>query len=585
MSSLGMSTKPAVMSLNVQAGMRQEMRRQSQFEVMVRHLFDRMLNNESFGEDAAARMTELAGAIAIPGLLVALFLFPAYHLPLPLHLPRTLMQQACDHLFFCTYSFVILGLAMVFQWDSLFPDLLDVYVLTSLPIERRRMLWGRLTALAIFLGLVQVETSTLGTIFLPAVADLKLGFFHHVFAHAMAVSISGAFAAAFFLAMQGVLGCLPFPALAARVASVAKIVSVIVLLMILFLFPLAAHSIEAMLAPPFFARYLPPFWFLGVYEVLLDGAGAAPVFHRLAHTAVWTTGALAVVGVVLYPLAYRLRVRRLVEGSASGRRMRWTLLDGLTHRLMARTPNARAVFHFTAQTLARLPRLHLYLAMYAGVGLALILSGLLTFRTVGGWMQVVVPVDGVRLVFPLVAFWTVMGLRTALMSPLLLKGSWLFRVIDGWPREEGMRAARALVFTIATILIVLSAVVLHFVEPVAMRTASTTAVELLLGVGLSLILTDLAFLTMRTIPFTTARIKTVHQMPMALVLYLVVFPFFTLKVQMLELWDAPTPVHLFRVALHFVVAHVLLLLVRRLILEAEPPVPEFLYLGLGLRDR
>jgi len=54
---------------------------------------------------------------------------------------------------------------------------------------------------------------------------------------------------------------------------------------------------------------------------------------------------------------------------------------------------------------------------------------------------------------------------------------------------------------------------------------------------------------------------------------------------MLELWDAPTPVHLFRVALHFVVAHVLLLLVRRLILEAEPPVPEFLYLGLGLRDR
>jgi hypothetical protein len=579
-----MPSEPAVLSLNVQAAMQRNLRPQRQFEIMVRHLFDRMLNNEAFGEDAPARMTELAGAIALPGLLVALFLFPAYHLPPPLNLPRPLMSQACDHLFFCTYSFVVLGLAMIFQWDTLFPDVLDIYVLTSLPIERRRMLWGRITALAIFLGLVQVETSTLGTIFFPGAADLPLGFVHHLYAHAMAVTLSGAFAAALFLALQGLLGCMPFPAFASRVASVAKIVSVIVLLMILFLFPLAAHSIEALLAPPSLARFFPPFWFLGVYESLLYGSSAAPIFHQLAHTALWTTVVLAIVGVALYPIAYNRRVRLLIEGTGTTSRVGSTLFRRPLHLLAVRTPPARAIFHFCAQTLGRLPRLHLYLAMYAGVGLALILSELLNFRTVDGQMQIVVPVDGVRMVITLVAFWTVMGLRTALLSPLLLKGSWLFRVIDGKPKEESLRAARTLVFAVGATLIVATVTILHFVEPIAMRTLPTTATELLLGFGLSLILTDLAFLPMRTIPFTTARVKTIHQLPVTIVIYLLIFPYLALKMQMMDLWDSPTPLHLLRIAINFGILHGLLMLARRRVIASEPPTPEILYMGLGLRD-
>jgi hypothetical protein len=473
---------------------------------------------------------------------------------------------------------------MIFQWDTLFPDVLDIYVLTSLPIERRRMLWGRIAALAIFLGLVQVETSTLGTIFFPGTADLPLGFVHHLYAHAMAVTLSGAFAAALFLALQGLLGCMPFPAFASRVASAAKIVSVIVLLMILFLFPLAAHSIEALLAPPSLARFFPPFWFLGVYESLLYGSSATPIFHQLAHTALWTTVVLAIVGVALYPIAYNRRVRLLIEGTGTTSRVGPTLFRRPLHLLAVRTPPARAIFHFCAQTLGRLPRLHLYLAMYAGVGLALILSELLNFRTVDDHMQIVVPVDGVRMVITLVAFWTVMGLRTALLSPLLLKGSWLFRVIDGRPKEESLRAARTLVFTVGATLIVATVTILHFVEPIAMRTLPTTATELLLGFGLSLILTDLAFLPMRTIPFTTARVKTIHQLPATMIIYLLVFPYLALKVQMMDLWSSPTPVHLLRVAIDFVLLHGLLMLARRRVIASEPPTPEILYMGLGLRD-
>jgi hypothetical protein len=579
-----MPEQPAVLSLNVQAAMPQDTRRRSQFEIMVRHLFDRMLNNEAFGEDASARMTELAGAIAFPPLLVSLFLLPAYHLPPPFHLPRSLMSQTCDHLFFCTYSFVVLGLAMIFQWDTLFPDVLDIYVLTSLPIERRRMLWGRISALAIFLGLVQVETSTLGTIFFPGTADLQLGYFHHLYAHAMAVTVSGAFAVALFLALQGLLACMPFPALANRLAAIAKIISVIVLLMTLFLFPLAAHSIEALLAPPALALWIPPFWFLGVYEALLYGSTAQPIFHQLAQNALLATSLFSVAGIVLYPFAYTRRVRQLVEGTGKRSGASIGLLHRPLHAIIARTPAARAIFHFVAQTLGRLPRLHLYLAMYTGVGLALIVSELLYFQTNDGTVHIVVPADGVRMVIPLVAFWTVMGLRTALLSPLLLKGSWLFRVIDGKPSEASLRAARAFVFTVATSLILATVVLLGFIEPLSMRTVPITATELLLGLGLSLLLTDLVFLPTRTIPFTTARIKTIHQLPTILIIYLLVFPYLALKVQRMDLWDSPTPTHLVAVAITFLILHAFFLLARRRVISSDPAPQEFLYLGLGLRD-
>jgi hypothetical protein len=71
------TSKPPVESL---LALRPEVEReQSQTEVLVGHLYDRLLNNEIFGEDAGARVAELAYAIALPGVLVALFLFPAYH--------------------------------------------------------------------------------------------------------------------------------------------------------------------------------------------------------------------------------------------------------------------------------------------------------------------------------------------------------------------------------------------------------------------------------------------------------------------------------------------------------------------------
>ena len=574
-----------VMSLNVQANAIRVERPRSQFEILVRHLFDRMLNNEAFGEEAASRMTQLACAIALPGILVAMFLFASYHPPRPL--ARDFWSQAADHMFYVTYAFVIMGMAIVFQWEMLFPDLLDVYVLTSMPIPRMRLLLGRLAALGIFLGLVQLETSGPGAIFFPGVADLKCGFFRHVATHVIAVSMAALFAVTFFLALQSLLVCLP-SRVAGRVSGFIKVLSIVLLLTVLFLFPLVAHSIEQTLAlPSWVVHWCPPFWFLGVYQTLLYGSAAPPIFHQLATTGLRVTVILSVFGALLYPIAYTRRVRQLVEGTGmrQGRSIFGPAPSRIVHAFVVRTPRARAIFYFAAQTLLRLQRLHLYLAMYAGAGLAIVLSGLAVFVADKSGIRLALSPDGIRIAIPVLAFWTVMGLRTALLSPLGRQGSWIFRVIGGKPSEEELRAAETLVRGIAIAVTSVAVAMLHVYSPTAMRVPLVAIGQLVVALGLSILLTDLAFLRTRSIPFTTAKIRSSRELPITLVQYFVVFPWFALTVVEKEAWIEASWTHLLETVVLFTVFHLGVLWLRKQILRGQEPVDESEFLGLGLREQ
>ena len=65
------------------------------------------------------------------------------------------------------------------------------------------------------------------------------------------------------------------------------------------------------------AFYFPPFWFLGIYECLLTGHETLPVFTALARIGLLATAAMMVLAAVSYPLAYRARMRNVVEGSGA----------------------------------------------------------------------------------------------------------------------------------------------------------------------------------------------------------------------------------------------------------------------------
>src|ERR1700678_2198869 len=169
---------------------------QDQFKLLVRHLLDRFFNNEIVsvdGETLPLIMT-VAWAIALPTLVANIFLFPAYHAFSPRPPRPPFWGRVADHYGFVVYAWVVMGAVTVFEWDLLVPSVLDVFVLSVLPIADRRLLLARVVAILIFLGLFLIGTSSLGTIFFPLAtepADVPRAYA----AHFVAVTTAGLCAA------------------------------------------------------------------------------------------------------------------------------------------------------------------------------------------------------------------------------------------------------------------------------------------------------------------------------------------------------------------------------------------------------
>lgn len=535
----GTSRPPVASLLALQSETERE---RSPFEVLLWHLYDRLLNNDVFGEDAAARVTELAYAIALPGVLVALFLFPAYHGLPPHPQVRSVTSQACDHLFFVTYAFVVMGCAVIFQWEMLFPDALDVSVLTTLPVSLRRLLTARIAAVALFLMLVHAGTSGLGCLFLPAVADQRCGFFRQLLAQVIAVSMSGVGIVTAWIGLQAVLLWLPQGRWSELLRGVLRICLLTSLMTILFLFPLTAHYLEQLVGGDHGTatiRWLPTFWFLGVYETIMWGDLAPSVFHQLARTGVLTTLAALLSAAVAYPVGYQRRVQQLVEGSPlTKHRADSGWLQSVRNGVVFPRPRTRATGYLAAQTLGRTERLHLYLAMYVGLGTALVLSGVLALQITGTKVLVLIQADGLRMAVPLVAFWAVAGLHTAMRSPVAKRGSWIFQSISGTPGQDELSGGRRLTVCIAWIVTVFMTVLLNARAPRGIAGGAEVGAQLMFACGLPLILAEVFFADTRTAPFTGVARRSMHALPLAFVRYFVLMPAFVLTMAAGESWAA-----------------------------------------------
>ncbi len=528
-------------------------------EVLVRHFLDRLLTNEAFGEDTAARIVQLAYAIALPGLLVALFLFPAYHGIPPG--PRAYWAQACDHMFYVTYALTVMGAVTLFQWELLFPDVTDVYVLGTLPLRRGEQLLGRAAALVLFLFAVLVGTNLLGAIFFPAVADLKGMWWKHLGAHCAAVTLSGVFAAALFVAFQGVLVCVLRASLFRRISALLQAACLAVLLMVFFLFPVFSHFLEALLGS---GRrevlWFPPFWFLGIYERLLWGGHALPIFGALAARGLAALGVAVSLAAILFPLAYMRRRQQLIEGTgvAAKRARRAGIWQALIDRWVVRQPPGRAVYHLIGQTLTRSARLQLYLAMYGGIGLALVVSGLMLFRVGSTAPRLELSIWGLRSAAPVVAFWAIVGLRTALGSPVGRAGRWIFGVVGGRPKAEQIRAVQIWVLCRAFLLTGTTELIVLAIGPAQLHHPRALVGQALVVSGICVLLTDFFFGREQAIPFTEARVSTTVELPFIFVRYFFVFPALILTVVGWEDWIEASWAHLLKASLLLIAAHALM---------------------------
>jgi hypothetical protein len=532
---------------------------QKQFKLLVRHLLDRFFNNEIVsvdGETLPLIMT-VAWAIALPTLIATIFLFPAYHGFPPKPPTPPFWGRVADHYGFVMYAWVVMGAITVFEWDLLVPNVLDVFVLSVLPIGERRLLLARVAAIVIFLGLFLFGTSSLGIIFFPLAtepADVPRAYAAHFFA----VTAAGLCAASLFLALQGLLISLLGARLFRAISSFLQSLVVMVLSIVLFLFPVIARSLEALIQSGNTAvRWFPPFWFLGVYESISAGPSALPAFTQLAHTGYEVTGWMMVLAIVTYPLAYARSTRQAVEGSIAPniRSLLVPPANRVLHATLVRTPPRRAVHHFISQTLFRSQRHRLYLAMYAGVGIALACVWIIALRVEGDHIRIAISTTGIRLAVPAIAFWIVAGLCTSLLSPADPAGSWVFWLIHGRASSDHLSASKLWVLLWAMTMTLGAVAVLQVISYPQLSAPRELITQVVVAAGICLLLTDAFSLQTATIPFTEARVPRNTDLAFILLRYIVFFPALVIATVNYEWWIEVSAGHLFVTALGIIAAH------------------------------
>ena len=560
------------MSLNVQAAMGPvRPPERSQFSQLMRHFLERFFNHETASPDgdAKARMVTIACAAGLPGFVVALYLWPVYHpvIVYPPHPntppgPPPYWLQVNHHFFFVLYSFVAMGLAVVYEWDLFFPDLLDIFVLGTLPITERRKFAARIASIAILLMGFIFDTNMLAPITLVIATDPPDAM-RFLTGHIFAVTCSGFFAAAFLLAMQSVLLSLLGERLFRRISLVLQGLIVAILVVLLLLFPVLSGVTPALLqSGNVLVLCFPPFWFLGIYQWLLEGPAVMPVYVTLAKIGCIATLTAAMVAITFYPLAYTRRVRQLIEG-ANVRRVKikaLTPLLKLLHGTIVRSTVGRAAFHFIGQTLLRVPRYRIYFVLYGGVGLSIMVATILRLTTIHEQVHAEISADGIRAAVGIMAFWVIAGLRTAFVSSGNLSGGWIWRIVHGSPPQfdaalKLTSATKNWVVLYGSTITLATVGILYIVAPPEMQNWLTVTGLLLVSVGMCLLLTDIFFLNVMSVPLTGEATQKQENLAFTLLRYFTFFPLVTSLSLFANLWIEGSALHLGATAAVILVAH------------------------------
>lgn len=479
--------------------------------------------------------------------------------------PPTYWLQVNHHFFYVVYSFVAMGIVTVFEWDMFFPDLLDLWVLKTLPIAEVRAFLARVAAIGIFVAGFLFDINLFATLVLPSAIDPP-NLLRFLSGHLLAVAGSGLFAASFILAMQGVILSVLGERLFRKISLLMQGLSITALLLLMFLFPVFSGVVPALLkSGSGYALYCPPFWFLGIYQLIMEGPAALPVYTTLAKIGCPALLLVAGLAVLTYPLAYLRRIRQLVEGSATRSTRNWLRrpLDSLFHFTVIRAPVRRAVFHFISQTVLRVPRYRIYLVLYGGVGLSVVATAILRFAVVHETVRMTISADGIRAALGIVAFWVIAGMRMAFVSSGNQQGSWAFRIVHGRPPDfipamQQLLAAKAWVLLWACAVTMATLIALRTVSTPSLLTWPSTASQIVVAFGMCLLLTDVLFLNVTIVAFTGEPTRGQSNLAFTVLKYFTFFPVVAALPVAVEPWVQQSGQHMIAAVLVIAAAHLAL---------------------------
>jgi hypothetical protein len=505
------------------------------FSVLVRLFFSRFFDKESLSPqgDAEANVVQTLGMLAAPGGLISLILYfnPQIKVGWSLVSVRSLFLSA---------SMAVIAFIVVFEWDALFLDRRDYQVLLPLPLPLWKLFVAKMTAFVVFLGLFLAAINVCATLFWPSVFDPG-NYFVVMATHLLVVIAAGLFSALAAACVQGLLLALVPARIFRPVATASQTILMSGLVMLFFLCPLFAGGIQMLVqAHSGVARYIPAYWFAGLYERLRPATGN-PALLNLGKMALPGLGwALATFALTHLP-GYRRQARKLIEAPPSNPagpgRLR-VALNGALDRLLLKDPVQQGVYHFIGQTIGRSMKHRLFLAVYAGFGAALVVFGIdqnggegLLSLLIRGQRFVPDPIGLLRIPFTL-SFILITGLRAAFSFPAELTANWAFQISDANQTRQCMIAMRKWIVVCGVMPLLLLLVPLEL----AFFSWAVVLIQTAFGLTVSILLVELMFFDFRKIPFTCGYFPERNNLVWLIAIYVAGLVLYSGKMADMEIW-------------------------------------------------
>jgi len=518
---------------------------ESPFGRLLRLFVGRIFHGDSDSE-LTFSMGLLLALLPVPGGFYAVFLFEKYSTLLQWmrgeRVTSPIAAAMPEQYFFIVLSMAVTGVIAVWRWDSIFPDRRDYVNLVPLPLRSRTIFLANFSALLLVALILAVDLNAASALLFPLSVGASVNSFsffaQFAWVHACDVLMASVFGFfSVFLVVGLLMSLLPHSAfqrisLYARSAIVACFVAI---LATSFAVPPGLRGI-----PELYTRFLPPVWFLGLAQSILN-PGAGAYFTAMGRTAVIASELVLLSSLAIYTISYRncfMRIAETVGPAGRTARKDTSRIFRALDATFLRSPFQRAGYRFVMKTLFRSEQHGLMLGAFVGLGT--VIASQFLFSSLNG--------DGVTharfpspelLAIPLIfSYCIIVGLRLAFEMPTELRANWIFRfcVNKHKPETRSLGLKVILSFVLPWVWLFAAPVYAYFW---GWWSGIFPAVVVTLW---SFLLVEVLLLKFRKLPFTCPYPQFRHSAVVLALSYILGFFVFVMMTAHLVYWSLFTPV-------------------------------------------
>jgi hypothetical protein len=488
----------------------------------------------------------LLALLPVPGGFYAVFLLEKYSTLLQWmrgeHIARPITAAMPEEYFFIVLSMAVTGVIAAWRWDSIFPDRRDYVNLVPLPLNSRTIFFANLAAVMGVALLLALDLNAASAVLFPLAVGASVnsfGFFaQFMWVHICDVVVASIFSFfSVFLIIGLLMAVLPHGAfrrisLYARLAVVASLVA---MLATSFAVPASLRTL-----PEPYIKFLPPVWFLGLAQSILD-PGASAYMAGMGRIAVIASEVVLVSSVVIYIISYRSRFMRIAEAVGNAGRApssRASRFFGVLDKILLKSAFERAGYRFVTKTLFRNEQHSLILGAFVAFGIV-VASQFLFSAFNNGLVSQVRWLAPELLAIPLIlSYCSIVGIRLAFEMPTELRANWIFRFCVGKRKHEARSLSLKLIlsFVLPWVWLIVFPVYGYFW---GLRAGALEAIVVTVW---SFLLTEILLLKFRKLPFTCPYPQFRHSAVVLALSYILGFFVFVVMTSQLEYWANFTPV-------------------------------------------